>query len=97
MNQSLLQGITIDVNICHGKPCIRGLRDPVEFIKDADFVDSFLLRKEPHKLLLISTGNITNTELETLFSNNLSRWVQLLSRHDFVEMSRDAIVVHQSF
>lgn len=32
MNQSLLQRITIDVNICHGKPCIRGLRYPVEFI-----------------------------------------------------------------
>jgi len=28
----LLQRITIDWNICHGKPCIRGLRYPVEFI-----------------------------------------------------------------
>ena len=26
--------------------------------KDADFVDSFLLRQEPWKLLLVSTGNI---------------------------------------
>ncbi|HLO88271.1 MAG TPA: DUF433 domain-containing protein [Nostocaceae cyanobacterium] len=32
MENSLLQRITIDVNICHGKPCIRGLRYPVEFI-----------------------------------------------------------------
>lgn len=32
MNQSLLQRITIEPNICHGKPCIRGLRYPVEFI-----------------------------------------------------------------
>ncbi|WP_201799661.1 DUF433 domain-containing protein [Planktothrix agardhii] len=29
MNQSLLQRITLDLNICHGKPCIRGLRYPV--------------------------------------------------------------------
>lgn len=28
----LLQRITLDSNICHGKPCIRGLRYPVEFI-----------------------------------------------------------------
>ncbi len=28
----LLQRITIDQNICHGKPCIRGLRYPVELI-----------------------------------------------------------------
>lgn len=32
MNQSLLQRVTLDINICHGKPCIRGLRYPVEFI-----------------------------------------------------------------
>ena len=29
---SLLNRITIDPNICHGKPCIRGLRYPVEVI-----------------------------------------------------------------
>jgi uncharacterized protein (DUF433 family) len=28
----LLQRITINPNICHGKPCIRGLRYPIEFI-----------------------------------------------------------------
>jgi len=27
-----LERITIDPNICHGKPCIRGLRYPVEFV-----------------------------------------------------------------
>nr|WP_198019424.1 DUF433 domain-containing protein [Crocosphaera subtropica] len=27
-----LQRITLDLNICHGKPSIRGLRYPVEFI-----------------------------------------------------------------
>jgi uncharacterized protein (DUF433 family) len=28
----LLRRITIDPDICHGKPCIRGLRYPVEVI-----------------------------------------------------------------
>jgi uncharacterized protein (DUF433 family) len=28
----LIERITIDSNICHGKPCIRGLRYPVEMI-----------------------------------------------------------------
>jgi uncharacterized protein (DUF433 family) len=32
MENRLLQRITLDPNICHGKPCIRGLRYPVEFI-----------------------------------------------------------------
>ena len=32
MDNQLLQRITLDLNICHGKPCIRGLRYPVELI-----------------------------------------------------------------
>ena len=28
----LLERITIDPDICHGKPCVRGLRYPVEMI-----------------------------------------------------------------
>ncbi|WP_293147834.1 MULTISPECIES: DUF433 domain-containing protein [unclassified Microcoleus] len=32
MDNQLLQRITLDPNICHGKPCIRGLRYPVELI-----------------------------------------------------------------
>ncbi|MGL6282272.1 MAG: DUF433 domain-containing protein [Microcoleaceae cyanobacterium] len=32
MDQILLQRVTLDSNICHGKPCIRRLRYPVEFI-----------------------------------------------------------------
>ena len=30
--QNLLKRITLDPEICHGKPCIRNLRYPVEFI-----------------------------------------------------------------
>jgi uncharacterized protein (DUF433 family) len=31
-SDNLLSRITVDPNICHGKPCIRGLRYPVEFL-----------------------------------------------------------------
>ena len=31
---NLLDRITIDKQICHGKPCIRGMRWPVEVIID---------------------------------------------------------------
>ncbi len=32
MTSNLLQRITYSPDICHGKPCIRGLRYPVELI-----------------------------------------------------------------
>jgi uncharacterized protein (DUF433 family) len=32
MSQDLLQRISMNPEVCHGKPCIRGLRYPVEFL-----------------------------------------------------------------
>jgi predicted nuclease of predicted toxin-antitoxin system len=43
--------------------------------KDADFVESFLLQKQPHKLLTVSTGNIKKAELEQLFSQHLQQLI----------------------
>lgn len=63
--------------------------------KDADFVNSFFLKQEPFKLLLITTGNIRNAELETLFQTNFEQLVQLLEGNSFVEMNRDSIIIHQ--
>jgi predicted nuclease of predicted toxin-antitoxin system len=40
--------------------------------KDNDFITSFLLRGTPPKLLLISTGNISNDALSKLFAANLT-------------------------
>jgi uncharacterized protein (DUF433 family) len=31
-NNDMLSRITVDPDICHGKPCLRGLRYPVETI-----------------------------------------------------------------
>jgi uncharacterized protein (DUF433 family) len=32
MENNLLKRITHNPDVCHGKPCVRGLRYPVEFI-----------------------------------------------------------------
>ncbi|MEL7037961.1 MAG: DUF433 domain-containing protein [Cyanobacteria bacterium J06592_8] len=32
MENLITQRITLDPDICHGKPCIQGMRYPVEFI-----------------------------------------------------------------
>jgi predicted nuclease of predicted toxin-antitoxin system len=63
--------------------------------KDRDFCDSFMLRQEPYKLLLITTGNIKNNELEALFLNHIPQLFTLFNQHSFIEISRDVIIVHQ--
>jgi predicted nuclease of predicted toxin-antitoxin system len=62
--------------------------------KDLDFVNSFLTIQKPYKLLLITTGNISNRELEAIFANQFSRLVNLFESHQYIELSRDAIIVH---
>ena len=62
--------------------------------KDSDFWDSFYVSQEPYRLLLITTGNISNKDLESLFVNNLEQLVNLLENNSLVEMSRDTVIVH---
>ncbi|HEY1376651.1 MAG TPA: DUF5615 family PIN-like protein [Gemmataceae bacterium] len=61
--------------------------------KDADFVNSHLLSGRPGKLLLVSTGNITNRELEQLVVPLLPGIDQSFQSNVFIELTRTGIVV----
>lgn len=61
--------------------------------KASDFTNSFLLRREPPRLLLVSTGNITNDELEALFRTHLVEIVNAFGSSDFVELDRNGMTV----
>ena len=62
--------------------------------KDADFVNSFHLHRRPHKLLLISTGNIRNSELEPLLMSNLENIAEGFDKFSFIEINRLAVIFH---
>jgi len=62
--------------------------------KDSDFVTSFLLRSMPPKLLLISTGNISNDSLCQLIAINLTALENALGRYNFVELGVSTITIH---
>ena len=62
--------------------------------KDNDFVTFFLLRGVPPKLLLISTGNISNDVLSKLLAANLAGLETALVKHDFVELSASTLTIH---
>ena len=72
MNENeLLSRITIDPLICHGKPCIRGLRYPVssilEYLAAGDTVEDILaefadLEEEDIKACLAFAGLAVNTK-----------------------------------
>jgi len=62
--------------------------------KDSDFVESFILTREPWKLLLVSTGNIGNDELGTIFLSNVERVVEGFDVFDFIELGRTTVIFH---
>lgn len=63
--------------------------------KDRDFLDSFMIKQQPYKLLILTTGNINNNQLIDLFMNNFPQLAELFQEHSLIEMNRDTIVVHQ--
>ena len=68
------------------------LEDRIVITKDSDFVQSFLLTGRP-RLLLISTGNISNADLERLLRGSLP--ASAFNAHKYVELGRTSLLVHE--
>ena len=62
--------------------------------KDSDFITFFWLKNQPDKLLLISTGNISNKELEAVLVANFDQIILDLSKNRFIELTREHVIVH---
>lgn len=63
--------------------------------KDRDFRDGHLLTRSPLRLLVVSTGNISNTALLSLFETHLDAIVTALEEADFVELGPDSLIVYR--
>jgi predicted nuclease of predicted toxin-antitoxin system len=90
---------TLDLPLGNRTPdsIINGLSTRDHYIvvsKDEDFVTSFHLQRRPRKLLLVSTGNIKNSELEALFLASLVEIEAGFQTFDFLEINRKTIIFH---
>lgn len=63
--------------------------------KDADFVSAHLITGSPARLLLVSTGNTRNDELERHFFAQLTAIEESLTEPGFVELTGDGLVIHE--
>lgn len=82
---------TPDSAIC----AIADEQDRVVVTKDDDFVYSHLVRGSPRRLLLVSTGNIANNSLLSIFGDQLPTLVGCLAEAAFVELTRDSVLLHE--
>lgn len=63
--------------------------------KDYDFLESFLLKSEPPKLIMVKTGNIPNKKLIEIFNKNLTTIIKMISKSNLVEISKTDIAEHE--
>ena len=73
---------------------ISNQQDRVVITKDNDFLESFLLKKEPKKLIIVRTGNIKNSLLLNLFDKSIDKLCVLLNDNSLIELGSDEIIVH---
>jgi predicted nuclease of predicted toxin-antitoxin system len=62
--------------------------------KDVDFLESFMVKSEPRKLIIVKTGNILNRHLLKIFEENLEVLIQMIARSNLIEVSRTEIAEH---
>ena len=62
--------------------------------KDADFLNAHILIDSPKRLLLLSTGNISNRALLELFEGHMDAIASALSQSNLVELNQVGLVIH---
>jgi predicted nuclease of predicted toxin-antitoxin system len=62
--------------------------------KDSDFYEHYILKGTPHKLLMVTTGNIVNKRLIELFQHNFPKICELLESNTIVELNNTELIVH---
>lgn len=63
--------------------------------KDRDFVDSYLLNSSPAKLLLVSTGNISNNDLIQLFADHITALETGFGSGSYLELGPAKLTIHE--
>lgn len=56
--------------------------------KDSDFFDSFIIKKEPYKLILVKLGNTSKKELIQFFYDRFAEIIEKIKVEDMILLSR---------
>lgn len=68
--------------------------DRIVVSKDCDFLDNYILEGRPQKLLIVSTGNIGNSNLIEIFEQNIETLKSLFEENAVIEIDEEEIQVH---
>ena len=90
VNQILKKWNTTDKEICK----YADENDLVVITKDADFKSSHFVNRTPKKVIRVTLGNISNTDLILLFTKYLTFILPLSAKADlYIEIDKEQIVI----
>ena len=70
---------------------ISGSEGYILITKDKDFYDSFVLKRQPPKLVMVRVGNMRTKLLMTFFEDRLIQIIRLLKANDLVILSQKGL------
>lgn len=56
--------------------------------KDSDFFNSFIIRKEPYKLILVKLGNVSRKELIQVFYEKFDEIIEKLKKENMILLNK---------
>ena len=91
VNQILSGSSTADAMLCQ----YADQNDYIVITKDADFRNTYFLKKTPRKLIRVCLGNIANNRLIALFENQIGLIKQLNAEGSFyMEINPDTTLLY---
>ena len=63
-------------------------------LKSERNIESYLINSLPKKLILVRTGNVSNTDLIAIFKQHLEKISYLMEVNSLIEITKFEIVVH---
>ncbi len=61
--------------------------------KDTDFFHSYLLNKEPYKLVFITVGNLRLKELHKIFETHLPKIIFAINDNGMIELNKQGVKI----
>lgn len=71
---------------------IADLEDRIVVTKDSDFLKLQLLTRSPRKLLFVTTGNLSNDSLQTIFNSSIEIIEKLFLTFEIVELNGSMVI-----
>lgn len=61
--------------------------------KDSDFYDTYILKKEPYKIVFVRTGNLSTIALIKIFLTNFDKIVLCLQEGGLIQVTKEDVKI----